>query len=306
MNVNRVFRAISVLFFVCVAFPNIGHATHVALNQKTAHISKRQIMNQAKNHEIKPIEPYVDNVWHLIPGLNGRQVNLTRTMQHATSKKKIQWYFSQTRPTKTLSDFPYEPIYRGNPDKPMVALLVNVSWGEAYIPAMLKICKQKQIKLTFFLDGKWLKKHIQLVNQMKLVHEISNHGYNHHLISQSSDSQIRADMKTTEKELNQIGIPNRYFAPPAGDFNSKSLRIAHEQGLRTILWTIDTIDWKDTNPQSILNRVRPKIANGTMILMHPTPGTVGALPKLIDMIRHKGLQIGTVSELLDTKRVEVE
>lgn len=36
-----------------------------------------------------------------------------------------------------------EPVYRGPEDTACVALVVNVDWGEEYLPSMLDICRER-------------------------------------------------------------------------------------------------------------------------------------------------------------------
>ena len=82
---------------------------------------------------------------------------------------------------------PPEPIYRGNPEKPMIALLINVAWGNEYIPEILKILNQHQTKATFFFDGSWVKKNPDLANNiLKEGHENGNHAYIHPYLNQRS------------------------------------------------------------------------------------------------------------------------
>jgi len=38
--------------------------------------------------------------------------------------------------------------------------------------------------------------------------------------------------------------------------------------------------------------------NGAIVLMHPMPETAKALPRLIEAMREKGLEVGRVSDVL--------
>lgn len=37
--------------------------------------------------------------------------------------------YRQIKPKVSLDDLGAQPIYRGNPAKPMVSLMINVAWG---------------------------------------------------------------------------------------------------------------------------------------------------------------------------------
>jgi len=68
---------------------------------------------------------------------------------------------------------------------------------------------------------------------------------------------------------------------------------------RTVMWSIDTIDWQKPAPGTIINRVLPNLNNGAIILIHPMPQTLEALPILIKKIKAKGYRIVTVGEIID-------
>jgi peptidoglycan/xylan/chitin deacetylase (PgdA/CDA1 family) len=72
--------------------------------------------------------------------------------------------------------------------------------------------------------------------------------------------------------------------------------------MNTILWAVDTVDWKKPSTSEMVNRVVSKIENGTMVLMHPTKPTAEGLETMITNIKEKGYKLGTVSDLISEKR----
>ena len=74
--------------------------------------------------------------------------------------------------------------------------------------------------------------------------------------------------------------------------------------MKTILWTVDTVDWKKPAPSEMVRRVVSKVENGSMILMHPTEPVAQGLGSMITEIKAKGLQLGTVSDLMSEKRID--
>src|SRR5690625_7101791 len=86
-------------------------------------------------------------------------------------KKKNQYdesliVFDDVIPTKALEDLPPSPIFRGHPEKKMVALLINVSWGNEYIPTILKTLDKHDVKATFFIEGRWAKENADFVRMI--------------------------------------------------------------------------------------------------------------------------------------------
>ena len=269
----------------------------------------QQIDELAARLEQPAEDARIDPVWKAIPGYNGLAVDREMTYQLAKRRpgQPIVPVLQETEPVVQLDQLMPAPIYRGNPHKPMVGFLINVAWGEEHLPSMLAILREEQVKATFFFDGSWAKTHPQWVRQIaELGHEIGNHAYSHPMMSRLTESAMERQIRQTNQVIEELlGKKPRYFAPPAGDFNQKVVEVAHRQGMWTILWTLDTVDWKNPKPDWILQRIVPAVDNGHLILMHPTPSTVQALKPLIRHIRAKQLQLGTVSDVLSTKRTDV-
>ena len=88
------------------------------------------------------------------------------------------------------------------------------------------------------------------------------------------------------------------FAPPSGSFGKTTLAQAEALGYNTIMWTRDTIDWRDHDTEKIYNRAIKNLQGGDLILMHPTQNTVEALDRIIKYAKANNLQIAKVSEVL--------
>lgn len=260
-------------------------------------------------HKIEPINAKIDHVWKAIPGYNGLEVNI----QSSYKKMKVNGKFDENKivykqlsPNIHLNDLPPQPIYRGNPEKPMVSLLINVAWGNEYIPVILKTLKDHQVKATFFFDGSWVKKNPDLAMMIdKEGHEIGNHAYSHPDLQQRSKEDTLEEIKKTNDIIEEtIGEKPKWFAPPSGSFNQSTIQVAHDLDMKTILWTVDTVDWKKPQTTEMVNRVISKVENGSMVLMHPTKPVAEGLGSMITELKAKELKIGTVSELMSEKRVD--
>lgn len=192
------------------------------------------------------------------------------------------------------------PIYKGNENLTQVAFACNVVWGTEYIPSMLNIFREHDIKITFFIGGEWARDNPELLRRIvEEGHELGNHGFSHKHHNDLSFEEDVKEIKDTEDIIRDItGISTCLFAPPYGEFNNTTLRAASSIGYKTIMWSIDTIDWRGDGIDPIINRVLKKPHNGAFILMHPTDHTVAALPVIIKGLKKEGYKIGTISELL--------
>ena len=86
------------------------------------------------------------------------------------------------------------------------------------------------------------------------------------------------------------------FAPPSGAYNQTTLDIAKTYGYQTIMWTKDTIDWRDKDAKVIYDRAVDNSQNGDLILMHPTACTLEVFGDIIDFYLDKEFSVVTVSE----------
>ena len=193
-----------------------------------------------------------------------------------------------------------EPIYQGDEKSKTMALACNVFWGEEYIGRMLEILEEKDVKATFYIGGTWAEQFPELVKKIKEKgHEIGSHGYSHPHPDQLSVDENKKDIAKAETIIQKLtGEKPRLYAPPYGERGKSVLQAASDLGYRTVLWSIDTIDWQLPDPGTIVERVTSKAHNGAIVLMHPTAPTVKALPQLIDTLRKRGYQIVTVGEIL--------
>lgn len=268
----------------------------------------QEIKNYSEQHDIQPIDAKVDRVWKAIPGYNGLSINIKASYEKMKKKgvfdaNKI--IYEEVSPNVHLDDLEPQPIYRGNPHKPMVTLLINVAWCNEYIPTILKTLDNHKIKATFFFDGSWVKKNPDLAKMIhKGGHEIGNHAYSHPDLQQRSKTKTMEEIKKTNDVIQTtLGMKPKWFAPPSGSFNEETINVAHELNMKTILWTVDTVDWKKPSPSEMVSRVVSKVDNGSMILMHPTEPVAEGLDSMITAIKEKGYQLGTVSNLMSEKRV---
>lgn len=270
-----------------------------------------EIQQKAQEYEIPPDDAKIDKVWKKMPGYNGLKVNIDASYDKMKQDgvfdpKKL--VFEQVSPSVHLSDLPPAPVFRGHPEKPMVALTINVAWGNEYLSNILAILKEHQITATFFIEGRWAKENPDLVKMIaEGGHEIGNHSYSHPDMKMLSSEQIRKQLNDTNEIIKATtGSMPTLFAPPSGSYNDEVVRIAEHMKMQTIMWTIDTIDWKKPPAHTIIQRVTKQLHNGAIILAHPTESTEQAMDTLLTKIKEKGYRIGTVSNLLDEKRLNAK
>ncbi|MEW9676666.1 polysaccharide deacetylase family protein [Lentibacillus sp. L22] len=267
----------------------------------------REIQTKSAQFAKDPQNAVIDRVWKKTPGRNGLKVNVDKSYEQMKKKgafDKTLLVYDEIAPEVTLADLPPAPIYRGHPEKQMTALMINVSWGTEYIPTILNVLKENNVKATFFIEGKWAKENSDFVKMIaEQGHVIGNHAYNHPDMAHLSKTEMTEQIQKTNDIIKAItGKAPTLFAPPSGSFNDQVVDVADEMDMETILWTVDTIDWQNPTVSVMVNRVSSKIHPGAMVLMHPTSPTAQGLDSLITVIKDKGYKLGTVDTLLSEER----
>lgn len=191
-------------------------------------------------------------------------------------------------------------IYNGNRSSNNVSLMINVYWGTEYIDDMLEIFDSYGVKTTFFIGGQWAEKEPEMLEKIySKGHEIASHGYLHKEHEYLSYDQNYDEIKANHGLVKSlIGVDMNLFAPPSGSFNKSTIKASNDLGYKTIMWSKDTIDWRDQDTNLIFTRATNGVKGGELVLMHPTKCTVKALPLILEYYKINGLQCITVSDCL--------
>ncbi|MBE7088017.1 MAG: hypothetical protein E7370_00630 [Clostridiales bacterium] len=188
-------------------------------------------------------------------------------------------------------------FYRGNAEKNSVSLMFNVYENTENVQKILQTLQEYGAKCTFFIGGSWADDNIDCVKSIfSQGHEVASHGYFHKDHSKMDYSKNLEEITPSVKLLNMIcNTKVTLFAPPSGAFCQETLTCCEAMNLKVIMWSRDTIDWRDKDANLIYSRATKDLQAGEFILMHPTDCTVSALPKILDYINKVGLQAKTVS-----------
>lgn len=190
-------------------------------------------------------------------------------------------------------------IYKGN-SSDGVSLMFNVYWGTKEVYGILDVLDEFDAKATFFLGGSWADDNVACVKEIRARgHEIGSHGYFHRDHDKLSyDDNLTEIAQSIEFLSLAAGEAITLFAPPSGAYNDDTLTAAEKLGLKTILWSKDTVDWRDKDQAVCFERATKDVKGGELILMHPMEHTLDALPRILECYREKGLRAITVSENL--------
>ncbi|SDJ45776.1 polysaccharide deacetylase family protein [Salimicrobium halophilum] len=191
-----------------------------------------------------------------------------------------------------------------NPEGRQVALTFDDGPHPEYTPEILELLDEYNQTATFFLLGSRVDFYPELVGDIaESDHEIGNHTWNHKDLTTLTEEEIRKEITDTGQAIETItGEAPTYFRPPYGAENTKVRRAA---GLPSILWTLDTKDWKLSSSEAIATRVQKKIEDGSVILWHDIQkATPEALEKVLIYLEEEEFETVPVSEMYEVKANE--
>lgn len=192
-------------------------------------------------------------------------------------------------------------LYRSAPsNSSAVSLMFNVYWGTEEVYRILGVLKQHEAKATFFIGGCWADDNVDCLRAIyEAGHELGNHGYFHKDHDKITAEQNKKEIQDCNRFIElSVGVKPTLFAPPSGAYNGDTLSACLELQMKTILWSKDTIDWRDKNAAVIYTRATKNVKGGDFILMHPMKETADALDDILKYYKHHSLAVVTVSENL--------
>lgn len=172
----------------------------------------------------------------------------------------------------------------------------------SYTSSVMKILRDRKVKGTFFVIGEQVPSGAKLLRKMiRQGFEIGNHSLHHEMYPGY------ASMRATSKAVQRAsGFKPCSFRPPYGAVNSGVVAAAKANGMTTINWDRDTMDWSLPGSGHIYS-VGASATSGSIVLMHDGGGsrsqTVAALPSIISALKGRGYKLVTVSELLGNKLI---
>lgn len=200
-------------------------------------------------------------------------------------------------------------VYEGDRNGGKVALMFNVYEGTEYVEQIARLLAERGMNATFFIGGIWAERNGDTVVRLAADgFELGNHGYLHRDHAALSAERNRSEIVITERllsatladlpaEARAAALP-KLFAPPSGSMGDAMHAVCEQLGYTVVMWTRDTIDWRDHDAALITERALRDLAAGDLILMHPTAATVQALPAVLDGIAAAGLTADTVTAVL--------
>lgn len=217
----------------------------------------------------------------------------TRNGKMVTGKKNISHYLCYFNDKGVLTR-------KIDKNKKMVALTYD-DGPSIYTPRILKILKENDSVATFFVVGNRVPTYSDTVKTAcDMGCEIGNHTYEHKCLTRLSEAEVRRQISRTNKNVKKVTGQTPVIMRPTG--GATNTNVKKWVGMPSIIWSIDTLDWKTRNADSTKCAVLDHVKDGDIVLMHDLySATATASETIIPELVKRGYQLVTVSELAECR-----
>lgn len=152
---------------------------------------------------------------------------------------------------------------------PTLALTFDDGPDPDVTPGLLDVLGAAGARATFFPIAARARAHPGLIVRMVAEgHGIGLHCHEHIRHSRRSISWGRRDTARALDVLASLGVRPTLWRTPWGDTAAWSERVARENRLAIIGWTVDTHDWRGDGAGEMLRVTREDLRAGAIVLAH--------------------------------------
>ncbi len=179
---------------------------------------------------------------------------------------------------------------------PRVVYLTFDDGPSRYTPHVLALLARHDAKATFFVVGSQAAADPAGVRAIRAAgHKVANHSWSHPDLTRLSAAAIRGEISRTDAAF---GAAAKCVRPPYGATNDIVAQAISSTGKRSVLWSVDSLDWTRPGADSIAGRILAQVTPGAIVLLHDGGGdrsqTVAALATVLDSLQSQGYSFRTL------------
>ena len=194
-------------------------------------------------------------------------------------------------------------ICKAKENKKSIALSFDDGPDENVTPEILRVLKEQNAKVVFFVKGANAEKYPDIIQ--KIVedgHIIGNHTFSHSSnVAFLNRKKITKEIEQTNKLISCFtGQSPRFFRPPFGVLNPIIASVAEKFEMITIGWSIRSFDGGNRSKELIISNLKSKINGGAIILFHDTnPGTVNVIKEFLDYLAQTDYKVERLDKMIN-------
>jgi len=193
------------------------------------------------------------------------------------------------------------PIYCVEKAEKEIAVTFDSAWGNEDLRQIIELLDKYNCKSTFFAVGDFLRKYpddVKLLDEKG--HEIANHSDSHPRIRGMNLNRLIEDTREAERKITMVtGERPTLYRSPYGEYDENSIKTVEGLGYKFIQWSVDSIDWQEPDPATIIKRIMDKTVSGSILLFHnDLENTTQALPEVLTKLRQAGFEFVRTGDLI--------
>ncbi|MEE1034526.1 MAG: polysaccharide deacetylase family protein [Agathobacter sp.] len=184
-----------------------------------------------------------------------------------------------------------------DPAKPMIALTYDDGPYSLVTSRILDALEAVGGRATFFNVGNRIGSYQGVAKRaVQIGCSISNHTWDHTSLTSLGSSSIVSEITGCDNAIKNYTGETSLLVRPVGGAVNATVKASVDAPL--ILWSVDTLDWKNRNASSVYSKVIGHVQDGDIVLMHDLyTSTAEASEKMIPELVREGYQLVTVEEL---------
>ncbi|MDR2532303.1 MAG: polysaccharide deacetylase family protein [Oscillospiraceae bacterium] len=193
------------------------------------------------------------------------------------------------------------PIYSVERPDNKISLTFDCAWGNSNTDELLEILAEHGVFATFFVTGEFVDKFPDDIRRIFAAgHEIANHSDSHPHIKGMNINSLIDDTREAERKITMVtGVRPTLYRSPYGEYDANSIKTIEGLGYKFIQWSVDSIDWQEPDPATIVRRITDKTVPGSILLFHnDLENTTQALPEVLTRLRQAGFEFVRAGELI--------
>lgn len=261
-----------------------------------------------KKQQMRPFLTLTLSIFLLLGAFSQRVSAQGNTDSIVELSQRWTHFEKQPEPTEVLPETNEQVLYpteNETPSIPETLKPVYLTFDDGpdpnWTPQILALLKRYNAKATFYMLGRNAASYPELVIELaQNGQSLANHSYNHPSFNGMSYEGISQEVGNTtwvtkSALVNHPELLNQVVAcvrPPYGEADGAVYNALWGLGYSVSMWDLDTMDWQQPEPATILQQVLAQIETHRIILMHDggqdRQATINALPLILHELITQG------------------
>ena len=197
-----------------------------------------------------------------------------------------------------------EAVYFVDTAAPLVALTIDDGPDPLTTPSILATLERHGARATFFLISDRARRHPDIVRRIiEGGHEIANHMTRDETSHKLAPTEFCRALHEADSVLSEFGAL-RWWRPGSGRFDERMVSSAERLGYETALGSIYPYDGTIASAPYAIWLILRRVEPGSVVVLHDGGArgrrTVAVLEEVLPRLGARGLQVVTLSELVDS------